>query len=305
MSYNHEYPYTDPYRSNADWLINKVKEFGQTLDSWEGTINQLLEALQELDGWEDRIQILEAATADLPKIRTHLTELDASIVDLYNADSATNRRIDAITINYDLVLEELAGLQALQKVYLDLANEYTDAKLKSFYIEYRAKVYELEEAIEELRALRPETLNNPVRGVRNNLQRSYNLAYNDMREDALNVAQFAELGLTVNQFSALGLNALWFGLHSRSVFKWDYVTAPISKLYKPIAHAINELLEYICGSFTVSEFSALDLTCEGFAALDYTCLEYMEANDAARGLTVSQYSDIVKSGGSNILKINN
>ena len=118
MSYNHEYPYTDPYRSNADWLINEVKEFGQTLDSWETTINQLLEALQELDGWEDRIEILEAATADLPEIRAHLAELDASIVDLYNADSATNRRIDAITINYDFVLEELAACRLCRKFIL-------------------------------------------------------------------------------------------------------------------------------------------------------------------------------------------
>lgn len=303
MAWNTEYPYIDPNRTNTDWAINRVKEFGKTLDSWESTINQLLEALQELDGWEDRIQILEAATADLPDIREHLTDLDNSIVDLYNSDSATNRRIDMITINYELVLEELAALQALQKVYLDLANEYTDAKLKSFYIEYRAKVYELEEAIEELKRLRPETLINPVRGTESNLQRSYNLAYNDMREDALTVAQFAELGLTVNQFNALNINALWFGLHSRSVFKWDYVTAPISKLYKPIAQAIGEVVEFMLGSFTVDEFAALDLTCDQFAALDYTCIDFLAANDSNRGLTDNEFVDIIKSSGSNLLRI--
>lgn len=303
MAWNTEYPYIDPNRTNIDWAINQVKEFGKTLDSWESTINQLLEALQELDGWEDRIQILETATADLPEIRQHLTDLDNSIVDLYNANSATNRCIDMITINYELVLEELAALQALQKVYLDLANEYTDAKLRSFYIEYKAKVYELEEAIEELRQLRPEILINPVRGTTNNLQRSYDLAYNDMREDALTVAQFAELGLTVNQFNALGLNALWFGLHSRSVFKWDYVTAPISKLYKPIAQAIGEVVEFVLGSFTVDEFAALDLTCDQFAALDYTCIDFLAANDSNRGLTAGEFVDIIKSSGSNLLRI--
>lgn len=26
MAYNYEYPYTDPNRYNADWLLNKVKE---------------------------------------------------------------------------------------------------------------------------------------------------------------------------------------------------------------------------------------------------------------------------------------
>lgn len=32
MAYNYEYPYTDPNRHNADWLINKMKELEGRLD---------------------------------------------------------------------------------------------------------------------------------------------------------------------------------------------------------------------------------------------------------------------------------
>ena len=33
MAYNYEYPYTDPNRYNADWLLNKMKELEGRLDS--------------------------------------------------------------------------------------------------------------------------------------------------------------------------------------------------------------------------------------------------------------------------------
>ena len=32
MAYNYEYPYTDPGRYNADWLLNKVKELSDIVE---------------------------------------------------------------------------------------------------------------------------------------------------------------------------------------------------------------------------------------------------------------------------------
>lgn len=296
MSYNHEYPYTDPYRVNADWLINQVKAFGKTLASWEDTINQLLEALSTINEFDARISALEEATADLAALRNRVTNLEKGLAD-------TNARLDDIVVNYDLVLEEIARLTKLFPAYLKLANEYTDNKIKNLFIEFYVYIEELKREIEELKKLRPESVYNSVRGRDYKLQKAYDLAYNDMREDALTVAQFSELGLTTSEFAALNLNNISFSLHSRSIFKWDYVTAPISKLYKPIAHAINEVLEFILGSFTVNEFAALDLTCEQFAALDYTCIDFLAANDSNRGLTDNEFVDIIKSGGSNILRL--
>ena len=41
MSYNYEYPYTDPNRYNADWLLNKMKDL-------EGRLNGILEEALKL-----------------------------------------------------------------------------------------------------------------------------------------------------------------------------------------------------------------------------------------------------------------
>ena len=302
MAYNHEWPYTDPYRSNADWLIHKVKEFGETLDSWKSTIDELVEALAEINEFDNRITSLEDATADLPEIRAKLTQLQASLEDAFSDIAALDSKIDNITIDYDLVLAELARIVGLFPTYLKEANDYTDIKVSQSFIETYQYIAELQRQIDELKQLRPITLVNPIRGTENGLQSSYNLAYADMRDDCLTVAQFSELGLTSNEFDAYELNNIEFSLHSRSIFKWDYVTAPVTGLYKSVSHALSELLNFILGSFTVTEFAALDLTSDDFDALDYSCLDFLMANDANRGLTVSEFSDIIKSGGSGILR---
>ena len=44
MAYNYEYPYTDQNRSNADWLLNKMKELEGRLD---GIVEETLKLTKE------------------------------------------------------------------------------------------------------------------------------------------------------------------------------------------------------------------------------------------------------------------
>lgn len=302
MAYNHEWPYVDPYRGNSDWLINKVKEFQATLDSWKATIDALIEALKELDTIDSRLNALEAATADLDEIRTNVANLLRSVEDLSAVDANLQKQINSITINYDNVLSEIDRLAGLFPVYLRRAQAYTDAVAEELNLRFYVQLEEIRREIEELKRLRPSSIINPIRGRATDLQTAFNLAYADMRDDCATVAEFAELGLTSNEFDAYGLNNIEFSLHSRTIFHLDFVTAPVTGLYKKVSHAISEVLEFIVGAFTVSEFEALDLTSTEFDALNYSCLDYLLANDSNRGLTVTEFSDIIKSGGSGILR---
>ena len=55
MAYNYEYPYTDPNRYNADWLLNKMKELEGRLD---GILEEALKLTKEyVDG---RLAIYQA-----------------------------------------------------------------------------------------------------------------------------------------------------------------------------------------------------------------------------------------------------
>lgn len=43
MAYNYEYPYTDPNRTNIDWILNKIKEL-------EDRVAELEERVAALEG---------------------------------------------------------------------------------------------------------------------------------------------------------------------------------------------------------------------------------------------------------------
>lgn len=62
MAYNYEYPYTDPNRYNADWLLNKMKEL-------EGRLNGIVEETLNLtkEYVDSRLASYQAQISDIQK----------------------------------------------------------------------------------------------------------------------------------------------------------------------------------------------------------------------------------------------
>lgn len=71
MAYNYEYPYTDPNRYNADWLLNKMKEL-------EGRLDGIL---------EDALKLTKAYVDDrLANYQTQISEIKQEIKTLSDRD---------------------------------------------------------------------------------------------------------------------------------------------------------------------------------------------------------------------------
>lgn len=74
MAYNYEYPYTDPNRYNADWLLNKMKELDGRLD---GILEEALKLTKEyVDG---RLALYQAQISDIREDIRTLHERDEEI----------------------------------------------------------------------------------------------------------------------------------------------------------------------------------------------------------------------------------
>ena len=71
MAYNYEYPYTDPNRYNADWLLNKMKEL-------EGRLDGIV---------EETLQLTKAYVDDrLADYQTQISEIKQEIKTLSDRD---------------------------------------------------------------------------------------------------------------------------------------------------------------------------------------------------------------------------
>lgn len=122
MAYNYEYPYTDPNRYNADWLLNKMKELEGRLDgiieetlaltktyvdnrlaTYQSQINDIRQEIEELS---QRTDTLSAHVAE------EVLRLEAKILDAERkAESlfiiANNRTDLQIERNNEYIFREI------------------------------------------------------------------------------------------------------------------------------------------------------------------------------------------------------
>ena len=108
MSYNYEYPYTDPNRYNADWLLNKMKELEGRLD---GIVEETLKLTKEYV--DDR----------LINYQKQISEIRRDIKTLYDKDAELNSEM----IRQVMRLEGLISLaeRKAESLFI-IANNRTD-----------------------------------------------------------------------------------------------------------------------------------------------------------------------------------
>lgn len=112
MAYNYEYPYTDPNRYNADWLLNKMKELEGRLD---GIVE---EALALTKTYVDNR--LETYQSQLESIRREIAEVSqrTNTLSLHVADEVL--RLEA---------EILDAEQKAESLFI-IANNRTDLQIQ-------------------------------------------------------------------------------------------------------------------------------------------------------------------------------
>lgn len=111
MAYNYEYPYTDPNRYNADWLLNKMKEL-------EGRLDGILE---------------EALKLTKEYVDTRLSEYQAQIVQIRKEIQAVYDRTDELSAEIVQQVMRLEGLisdaERQAETLFIIANNRTDLQI--------------------------------------------------------------------------------------------------------------------------------------------------------------------------------
>lgn len=101
MAYNYEYPYTDPNRYNADWLLNKMKELEGRLD---GIVEETLKLTEEyvddrLAGYQEQISEIRQEIKTLSDRDEELsTEMIRQVMRLEGLISDAEREAESLFI---------------------------------------------------------------------------------------------------------------------------------------------------------------------------------------------------------------
>lgn len=295
----HEYPYQNNHELNLDWILSELNKFRETFNSWAETISELQEGLENLDNINSRLDSLETISNQIPTIKKTLDNLiNLHDVDIKNVKSLINdlqNQIDNIDIS------------AL-KIYVDSRDNMLQADInKKFYDNYIV-TYELFNGLSDRLIQLAEIVNqldtkayNPWyrRIAKESLQTNLNFAYSDLADLVPTASEYAELGLTATEYNKFDLTAHVYSLAGRIKLKMHYVFSPVFGYKQEINNVLTSIIDYIKGTMSADEYTALNMSADEYTALNLDANEYYSYNSeygllalGGSGLTASEYSTI-------------
>lgn len=292
-----EFPNADYYRSDLRKILEYMRTFENTLDSYADVIAELQEALEGIEGMDARITALETATSDLATIRAHLVTLDDNVEDI-------NTEIENLKLLVSSLNNAISGIRA-----------YVDSRDNQLISDYNNKFYTmnvrmwtmfnaLKERIEALtliiNALDTNAYNPWARVIRKeSLQTNLNYAYADLADNIPTAEEYSELGLTATEYGGYDLSAYEYSVRSKKWLHLDFVFSPVYGFKQSIGNVLTSIVNYIQDTMTASEYTALDMTADAYTELDMSATDYYSylADSGylrlnGNGLTSEQYSRI-------------
>lgn len=302
-----KYPQVNDEILNLDWIINKVKAMDGMLTEWIAQAEELRQMLLDtIPGMQSDISNLQSAIALINANISDLQQIRNDIAALKVMDGDLQAQIDAIDINYDLIFQKF-----------DEVNERIDNIREVIGLEFLAAVrnlqnqlytvkFDLEQEMNEIKARLDQidtSVYNPWAGRRVDQDENARLIYADLSDMIPTAAEYSELGLSSNDYNKYNLTAYEYAVRGKKHFHFDWVYSPVSGKRQNVSNVLTEIMNFLLGTMTASEYAAMDLTATEYSNLDLTSEEYYSYNESNEvGLAASDYAAISKLP-SNLLRV--
>lgn len=237
------FPYSNFHDINLSWMIAKLKELENRIETWEKKLSSLEVALNK--------EIADRKAAD--------DDLQQQITNNYNT---LNTSIQALTWLHQEDVYKLKG--EINRAYLK-ANAYTD--------------YQIELVKKLINPPIPSPTFNYFQQKITKLQCTLRDYYLHLRDHAYTAGEFDQLGLTAGELDGLGLTAGEYdleGLHKIKDFKKDWPWFdydPYTGEKVELKRLIRNLYQYHMGGLTCGEWDAMEYTCGEFDQAGYTAYQ--------------------------------
>ena len=235
-------------------ILYKVNEVIDTFNEYESIINQLAEELADIEELKANIKQLENEIADFGD---RLSNVDASIDALSKRDNQLQSQIDNLfnSVNnlvnrYDAIIAYVDN--AIASVQLDNQKEwiaFQNSVNMSLSIMSR-EVAELAELVHKLGS----DVYNPIRAVRETLDKNNQDVYTDLRYGGITNAELSEFGVSNEHIASLVLDNRDYALHARKRLKRHYLFSPVTGKRVSHENAISQAIVALVGSITNNSF---------------------------------------------------
>ena len=243
--------------------------------------------------------MINANISDLQQIRNDIAALKVMDGDL-------QAQIDAIDTNYDMIFEKIDEVNArIDNIREVIGLEFL-AAVRNLQNQLYTVKFDLEQEMNEIKARMDQidtSVYNPWAGRRVNQDENARLIYADLSDMIPTAAEYSELGLSSNDYNKYNLTAYEYAVRGKKHFHFDWVYSPVSGKRQNVSNVLTEIMNFLLGTMTASEYAAMDLTATEYSNLDLTSEEYYSYNVANEvGLAASDYAAISKLP-SNFLRI--
>lgn len=299
LPWNIHYPYQNDEILNLDWVLKQIQEFRATLESWADTIRELQEGLEDISDWETRIEALEVMSAKIPVI-------EKSLNDLANLHDVDVKNLKAMIYDLQKQIDDL-DVTAL-RIYIDSRdNELMADYNKKIYDNY-VVTYQLFNALKDRLEILAQIVAEldttcfnpwPRRMAKEALQDNLNYAYSDLADLVPTAEEYAELGLSATEYNTYDMLARDYSVRGKFNLRMHFVYSPVYGFKQEINNVLTSIVNFIKGTMSATEYSALDLDADAYTALDLTADDYYSYNNqlgyigtGGTGLTSEQYSTL-------------
>lgn len=253
--FDHKYPIENLHELDLSWVIKDVQQMEAILAEWEQVINELKEDLTHLDEINARLDNLEAITSGLDEaysaIEALKIEVGQNVTDIANLEAT----VANLTLHWDETI--------------DLLSEYATQLVKSEEIKRKSADNDLDVKIEKLRIdtnegfeilyqlitqIVPTDVYNPIRGIREALDKNNADVYEDLRYGGFTNAELSEYGVSNEHVASLVHNNRDYALHAKKRFRRHWLYSPLSGRWMPHQNAISEVYVYGFGGASNSDF---------------------------------------------------
>lgn len=307
-----EFPDADYYKSDLRAILKYIREVNAYIKTWDEVVEEMRQAIAQMQGFNSRITNLESETSDLQNrvdvIEPKLAQLRTSVEYIYT----TLSEIDDWRQLTDAKLLILGSRIDRLRTYVDDMDKAIMADYNNKFMLYNLKLNQMKNQLMSLInglierfAYVLEHLSsdvyNPISATRITFDANNKDIYANLRYGGITEERFAELGLKEEQLQDIDLTQKDFAFNSVFFLKDFYVHSPCAGTRMSPFQIASDILCFLCGTMTESEFEALELTEEEFEALGLTEQQYLRYNSSrggvvvdpeGSGLTESQYQHL-------------